>query len=156
MNEKRKRLHEELRVYQGELEHQNLELRKAQEELEASRDAELYDFAPMCYINFDRQGRVRDINLTGTSLLGVERSRLIGMPFLPLVAPGDRRKFLGHIRRCGQESARVTTGLRLAPAGGKPVDVELQSAPFRDDGGNVVYRTAIIDVTERKRAEKQD
>ena len=156
MNDELRRLNEDLRVHQEELENQNRELREIQAQLEASRDryADLYDFAPVGYVNFDGRGRVRDINLTGAALLGVVRSRLVGMTFHSLVDAGDRPAFLRHIHRCKSGTGKTATGIRLAPATGKPIDVELQSVPFRGDGGETLYRTAIIDVTERKRAEE--
>ena len=61
---KLRRLVHDLQVHQIELEVQNRELREAQAELEASRNeyAELYDFAPVGYVDFDQHGVVRSRN----------------------------------------------------------------------------------------------
>ena len=58
---------------QVELEAKVEELRRSREELEASRNkyAFLYDFAPVGYFTFDREGVIRSVNLTGVRLLGV-------------------------------------------------------------------------------------
>src|SRR5512143_224728 len=55
----------ELGTNQIELEMQNEELRRAQEELEASRSryADLYDFAPVGYFTFDTNGLIMEVNL---------------------------------------------------------------------------------------------
>jgi PAS domain-containing protein len=61
----------ELQVHQIELEMQNEELRRAQMELEELRKnySDLYDFAPVGYFSFDRDGLIRQVNLTGAKKL---------------------------------------------------------------------------------------
>src|ERR1700687_1080288 len=91
--EETQRLFHELQVHQIELEMQNAELRRAQEELELSRNkyAELYDFAPVGYFVFDTRGLIREVNLTGAKLLGIERRRLVNKPFISFVADAGGR-----------------------------------------------------------------
>src|SRR5512139_1996774 len=91
LRETREVVHE-LQVHQIELEMQNDELRKAQEEIEASRSkySDLYDFAPVGYVTLTGTGRIKEINLTGANLLGVERSRMVGNAFRDFVALESR------------------------------------------------------------------
>ena len=109
----------ELRVHQEELEAQNEELRETQQLLEASRDryADLYDFAPISYATLDGKGHIREINLTGATILGRERSRLLGTLFSVSVAKGDLSAFHGHLRQCQRGSGPVTTELTLVAHG---------------------------------------
>ncbi len=74
-NTELRRVQEELEAQQIELELQNDELRRAREELEVSRNkyTELYDFAPVGYFTFDPGGLIREVNLTGAQLLGIEQ-----------------------------------------------------------------------------------
>jgi hypothetical protein len=75
------RLVHELQVHQIELEMQNEELRQSRAEVEAGLECytELYDFAPVGYVTLGRDGTIRQMNLAGAHLLGVERARLPGL-----------------------------------------------------------------------------
>src|SRR5690242_17501999 len=59
------------------------ELEKAQTLLVDAlrRYADFFDYAPTGFAKFDPQGIIRDINLTGADLLGVERGKLSGRDF---------------------------------------------------------------------------
>ncbi len=78
--EETQRLVHELEVHQIELEMQNAALRQARDEAEQIMEkySDLYDFAPVSYFTLDRDGVIREVNLTGASLIGVERARLLG------------------------------------------------------------------------------
>ena len=82
----------ELLVHKVELEMQNEELRRAHNALEEARDRyiDLYEFAPVGYITINREGLISEINLTGSALLGVDRTKLINRRFSKFVAPQDK------------------------------------------------------------------
>ncbi len=69
----------ELQVHQIELEMQNDELHQTKLDLEESRNRylDLYDFAPIGYVTLTNDGRIAEINLSGSTLLGVERAKLL-------------------------------------------------------------------------------
>lgn len=97
------RLVHELEAHQIELEMQNKELRRAQEELELSRNkyAELYDFAPVGYFTFDTDGLIKEVNLAGAQLLGIERRLLANKPFNSFIADAKgERDFPQSPRKC--------------------------------------------------------
>ena len=87
-----RRLLHELQVHQIELEMQNAELHRARLEIETSLDkyTELYDFAPVGYFSIDQQGLIQEVNLTGASMLGAVRARLLQRRLLAFVAPTSR------------------------------------------------------------------
>ncbi|MFZ2161600.1 MAG: HD domain-containing phosphohydrolase [Sideroxyarcus sp.] len=104
----------ELQVHQIELEMQNEELRGAQAALEESRDryAALYEFAPVGYLTLTRSGQISEINLTGATLLGLERKKLLQDRFDHFVAPEDCDRWyifsaslMGHTGKNGIELA---------------------------------------------------
>ena len=89
------RIIHELEVHQIELEMQQEALLQSREELEEwfERFTELYDFAPLGYFTLARDGTILQVNLTGTKLLGVERSLLVGDRLGMFVADEDLAGF---------------------------------------------------------------
>ncbi|TAN72020.1 MAG: histidine kinase, partial [Gallionella sp.] len=88
----------ELQAHQIELEMQNEELRQAQISLEISREhyVDFYDFAPVGYLTLTDKGLISEINLTGATLLGVERNNLLRHRFDSFVTPEDRDRWHRH------------------------------------------------------------
>src|SRR5437867_7118120 len=130
-------------------------LRNPKTELEAAtqRFVDLYDFAPIAYVSFDRVGRIEEANLAATELLGEPRDRLIGRPFAFYVA--DLDLFLRHLLNCRTSEQKVSTELQLKTRKGARIPVELVSTPITSTtrNGALLYQTAIMDLSERKRAE---
>jgi two-component system sensor kinase FixL len=148
----------ELQVHQIELEMQNRDLQESQQQLEEARDryADLYDFAPVCYITFDAVGCIREINLTGTAMLGQERTRLLGKPFSLWLTREARLAFFRHLREAQQGNQVVTRELQLRFAKGQCLDVRLETVRASEAIDNKpAYRSVIIDITARKQAERE-
>ncbi len=146
----------ELEVHQIELEMQNEELRRAQKELEDARNrySDLYDFAPIGYFTFDKNGLILQVNLVGAKKLGMERANLINKHFSLYIAPDHKDPFYSHLRVVFKTETQTTCELRLVDKKGHQFDVKLESMPVRDNDGNLMARTAMSDITERKMAEK--
>ncbi len=138
------------------LREQRKALAEVQCELEESRQAsvDLYDFAPVGHLDLDPRGCIRTINLTGARLLGQERAALIRRPLLPFVAQPDRRAFLAHLHRLRRGEAKVTSVLRLAPKGQPIVPIQVISAAVPGSNPEPSFQTALVDLTERHRAEQ--
>jgi PAS domain S-box-containing protein len=153
----RDRLAHELSVHQIELEAQNQELREAQRLVEESRDryADLFDFAPVGLATLDVHEHIQEINLTGASMLGVERSRLVGMPLGLYLSRGDVDALHLHLRLCGQSQQPVTCDLGMTVRKAAAIRVQLVSVALRDDAGRTSgYRITMTDVTAYRRAEQ--
>src|SRR5438876_5775845 len=131
-------------------------LRHPKTELEAAiqRFVDLYDFAPIAYVSFDRAGRIEEANLAATELLREPRDLLIGRPFAFYVA--DLDSFLQHLLYCRNSQQQVETELQLKPRKGERMPAQLLSKPITSTtrNGALLYQTAIIDLTDRKRAEE--
>jgi len=125
-------------------------------ELAIRRYEDLYEFAPVGYITFDRAGRIEQANFIACELLAVKREYLIGSPFSRFVAPEDIRIFLNHLVRCRAAERRVESNLRLKKRTGERVSVFLSSTTTTNvlHDGSFIYQTAVVDLTERERAEE--
>jgi len=147
-----KLLHD-LQVHQVELEMQNRELKEAQAALEESRDryADLYDFAPVGYATFDNKGVILEINLTAAGMLGAERGRLIGQPFLTYVS--EASAFFNHLRQCLASGDNQSAELLLKAREGREIPVQLISQQAGSGDASII-RASLSDITERKQAEK--
>ena len=144
----------ELQVHQIELEMQNEELRRAQRELEESRNrfSDLYDFAPVGYFTFDKNGLIIEVNLTAANKLGVERSFLIKKPFSLFLSPGSKDVFYLYLRHVFRTSLKQACELKLVDKKGVSFDIQLESITVQDGEGNSSYcRAAMSDITELKR-----
>lgn len=145
----------ELQVHQAELEAQNIELKSAHERLEeaASQYADLYDFAPVGYADLDPLGRIRRINLTGSAMFGVERSKLSNRSLVTLLRDeGAKSAFLAHLERCRGGAPKVTSELNIGASPG--LNVQIESVPVVSEN-ETRYRTAFTDITSLKKAQEE-
>ena len=146
------RLVHELQVHQIELEMQNEELRQSRAEVETGleRYTELYDFAPVGYLTLGRDGTIRQVNLSGARLLGVERARLPGRRFAVLVAEPDRAGFNAFLEKVFASPAQVVCEVALLKKGKGPLNVHI-TATVSQDGQEC--RAMMVDITERMQIE---
>ena len=151
------KLVEDLHVHQIELEIQNEELRRAQSELEVSRDgySDLYDFAPVGYVTISEKGLILQANLACADMLGVERSSLIGKPFSRFITKDDQDVFYLHRKRLFEKKAKQVCELKLVRKDRTQFYAQLECILIKDTEGNTTQtRTAISDISERKRVEE--
>ena len=147
----------DLQVRQAELEMQNEELRRAQKELEQSRArySDLYDFAPVGYFAFDKNGLVVEANLTGCQMLGVERSFLVKKPFSLFVDKDSQSTFHDHRQAALTPGLSQMCEITLVRKNGEKFEARLDSVAAADDEGNpALCRTIVTDITERKRTQE--
>lgn len=148
---------EELSSYQVELELQNQELREAQIKLQEAHDRylDLYDFAPVGYFTLDRTNLIQEVNLTGVTLLGVERTYLLNRPFTQFVSRETQDIYYFHRQRLFETRLPQRCEVSLLRSDGSQFQAHLESAPAPGQEGYLSgYRVAIIDITERKQAEQ--
>ncbi|MHC1743801.1 MAG: sensor histidine kinase [Syntrophobacteraceae bacterium] len=151
----------ELRVHQIELQMQNDELRRAQDELLASRDraARLFNHAPVGYLVLDESGVIREANKTFCRMTGQDAAAVKGKSFADYLMEPDRKRFLARYRAffrspegkemngslLGNRRTRISVSMEAASIAGTP------SGNSRGDGPRLLL--TLMDVTRRKHAE---
>ncbi len=148
------RLFHELQVHQIELEMQNEELRQAKEELETALDryTDLYDFAPVGYLTLDRNGIITAANLGGASLLGTERSKLLGQRFGLFVPADSRPTFFEFLGKVFATQAKASCETALTNEGKPPLFVQIEALACKS---GQECRIAITDISERRQMEEK-
>ena len=146
------RLVHELQVHQIELEMQNEELRRARVEVEEGlgRYTDLYEFAPVGYLTLNREGEIRQVNLTGARLLGLERSHLVGKRLAVLVDADSRPVFNTFFTRVFETGGKETCEVAVRPELASSFAVEFAAT---SSAGGKECRVVATDITARKRAE---
>lgn len=147
---------EDLRTHQVELEMQNLQLRDAQLQLEASRQKyfALFDLAPVAYLILDEQRSVDEINLVGAHLLGKDRAELLHRPLAPHLTDESRPLFHRHMDQVLASASAQGTEIRLNNARSNRIAHVLLSSS-RLEGFPPRVLMAAFDVTAERQAQSQ-
>jgi PAS domain S-box-containing protein len=122
------------------------------------RFRDLYENAPNAYFSVDVDGRIRMLNRRVEDLLEYTTEELMGRPVLDLYAntPSDKEKARKILQRFVSGEAVRGEELQMQRADGQPIWIGLTANPVRDRQGQVVgSRLMVVDITERKRAEKE-
>jgi PAS domain S-box-containing protein len=147
----------ELLVHKVELEMQNEELRRVHLAVEEARDRylDLYEFAPVGYITISREGLINEINLTGSALLAVDRTKLINRSFSSFVAPQDmdrwHHQFLNMMQQATGEKQAFS--LALTRADGSDFLAYLDCLRRESPDAPPHLRVALTDISNMKRPE---
>jgi PAS domain S-box-containing protein len=129
---------------------------------EALRDSEerfraLFEDGPIAYHEIDTNGVVQRVNRAECELLGFQPEELLGRPVWDQVADDQRELSRERV------AAKLTGQERLVPferfyagRGGARLLLEVHENLIRDEQGKVVgIRSALLDVTEKRRAEER-
>ncbi|MFZ4481624.1 MAG: ATP-binding protein, partial [Rhodoferax sp.] len=146
---------ESLHTHQIELKAQNEELIRSETELSEARSRyfDLYNMAPVGYCTVNEKGLILDVNLTGSSMLGLPRCKLVGMAFYRLVLQEERPIY--HLHSTALLTSRLPQEceLRLTLPDGVSLWVHLMSSVEQEGQGASVLRVVISDITARKKTE---
>ena len=147
----------ELQIHQIELEMQNDELRRTQLELQAARDryVGLYDFSPAGHLTLNTHGKIMEANLRAGTMLGINRKELIGQTLARFLTSDDQDIFHRHCQDVLKTGTRQACEVHFREGTGASRCVYFESLALHDETGHLTHwRTAILDVSDRKLAEE--
>jgi PAS domain S-box-containing protein len=152
---------DELEVQQAELQIQNEEPQSAKIELEQSRDryAELYERAPVGYVDLDGHGFITRSNNAAKKMLGIPSCRS-NHPFAALIHPehqGRLSSIMGDSavkggKTIGTCEIRTARKNKTGPPGFIQMEVAAALGPRRSFEG---WHVAFVDITRRKQMEEE-
>lgn len=150
--EELQRLIQELDVHQIELQMQNEELQQARSELERhlSQYTDLYDFAPVGYFTLDRSGVILNANLTGASMVGIERSRILNQNFSRYIHADYRNALSVFLEKLFLNRNQETIEVSLQNEGPDVLYAQVQAKVSED---RRECRLALVDISAQKKAE---
>ena len=149
------RLVELLQINQIELEHQNQELRIAEEELEVSRHkyVNLFDFAPIPYLTLDPDGVMKEVNLSAGKMFGIERSKLIGKRVSTYIPLNEKDIFNAFMKSVFNFPGKQSCKIQVINKDKRVFHVQMDGVKLDDTlESDQKCQVAIIDLTEYKRA----
>jgi len=134
------------------------ERKEAEEALKNSEEKyrELADSLPQIVFETDEQGNLTFINRNTLSLTGYNENDFhLGMNALQLVVPEDRERVAVNIRKMLMNIAPMSDEFTAIKKDGSTFPISVHAAPVLRNKNPVGLRGIIIDLTERKRAEKE-
>ena len=142
----------ELQVHQIELEMQNEELRRAQLDLDASRERyfDLYDLAPVAYCTVDEHGLIQEANFAAAKLLGLARSTLAGQRISRFIAKAYQDTYYLYNKRMFAKGEPQAFELQMSKSDGANFWVNMTTTFAHDSNGAPVQRMVLNDVTDAK------
>lgn len=149
-----RRLLHELQVHQVELEVQNAELQDARSRMEVllEKYTDLFDFAPVGYFSLDETGRIIEVNLTGATLLGVERRGLMNQRLMRFVSAASQPAVSAFLGRMFSTSGKQVCEAELTRQNAPSFLASLHGSSTGISGGQRLCRIAVSDITALKQA----
>ncbi|MGA2197863.1 MAG: PAS domain S-box protein, partial [Bryobacteraceae bacterium] len=131
---------------------------RVQEELEKSEEQfrALFEDAPVAYHELDTEGIVRRVNRAECQMLGYERAEMLGKPCWLFAAPEWQAESRRAVReKLSGERPLAPFEREFARSDGARLVLQVHDSIIRDHAGNPTgIRTAMLDITKRKKAEK--
>jgi len=152
-----KTLIHDFQVQQIELEMQNDELKQSQEELNTARERyfDFFNMAPVGFFSIDEQNQILECNLTAVKLLEIPLNVFVKQPITRFILKEDQDIYYLHSKQVFETKMPQECELRMMKNDGAVLWVRLTTTAVRIDQNQLISRTVMNNITERKLAEKE-
>lgn len=147
---------QDLQIYHHELESQNEELLRTRDELESlfKKYSRLYDFAPVSYLTLNRNITIIEVNQTFIDYFQLQRTQVLQKPLYEFVPEYQHSILKEHIKRAFELGRKESCELHRIVSDSEIQYFRIESLAYEDEINQEVYlHSAIIDITQRKKAE---
>ncbi len=134
------------------------EKKQAEETLRKNEERfkDLYDNAPVGYHEYDREGKITNVNSTDLEMLGYTREEMIGQPIWKFVVEDE----IAHQRILAKLAGRMPPDHGLVRTyrrkDGTTLPVLMDDRQTKDENGQITgFRVIIQDIAERKKMEEE-
>ena len=149
---------EKLSMGYEELEIENKALKKELDKFQEfnNRYTEFYNNGPLGLFSLDKEGIIKEVNITGAVMLGFNPEDMIKSSFMRFVSGDCRDIFNGVLLRDGNENEDQSLKIDLIGKEKDIIHVKVLLNLIIDDLNNFKeYKVAITDITEHKKAENK-
>jgi PAS domain S-box-containing protein len=151
--EMQKLIHElELQKIELELQNEELLLAKSAEYESASKYIELYDSTPSGFFTLSREGKIIELNLSGASMIGIERQRLKNTMFGFFVTDESKPILNLFLSKAFSSKEKGSCEVSLSAADNKLKYVYLTGIVT---GNGKQCLVAMLDITDRIQAKEE-
>lgn len=120
------------------------------------RVQDLYNNAPCGYHSLDQKGCIVLINQTELNWLGLTLAEALGRPFTDFLNDAGKNLFQSNFPEFLKTGSIHDLEFELVRKDGTTIPVMISATAIRDDSGQLVMsRTTVVDITERKRLERE-
>ena len=153
--DERKRIEENLRSNQIELEMRKNELEKAKQALEVVNEqySDLYELAPVSYCTINGKDLLIRANLAAATMLGIIRCEAVKQFLFSFVLREDRDILYQLKRQTLADNCTQTSELQMIKKDGTSFWVRMDATAQSADGDSL-FRIVIVDITQAKQAEE--
>jgi len=113
-----------------------------------------FEFAPVCFVRFNHNGRIIEISRSSVQLLGESLRNIVGKPFARWILPSDIGHFFRHIKKALHSGEKQTDYFNIVGRDRSVFVIRMDTMLGKSDvDEQIECRAVLFDVTDLKKNE---